>query len=150
MNKALTISDLAPAAGSRRKRKRVGRGEGSGSGKTSGKGEKGQKARSGYSVNVGFEGGQMPQFRRTPKRGFTSPFRMTYKPVNLELLNRFSDGEVVDPTALYSGGIIDGRKPVKILAKGKLERRLTVKAHAFSDAAKQAIESAGGSAEVLK
>lgn len=149
MKKPLTISDLAPAAGSRRNRHRIGRGVGSGSGKTAGKGHKGQGARSGFSMPANFEGGQMPIVRRTPKSGFTSLFRVTYQPVNIGLLDRFDDGSVVDPAALMDKGLIDGRRPVKILAKGELKKKLTVKAHAFSTAAKTAIEVAGGKTEVL-
>ena len=149
MKKPLTISDLAPAAGSRRNRHRIGRGVGSGNGKTSGKGHKGQGSRSGFSMPANFEGGQMPIVRRTPKSGFTSIFRVSYQPVNIGLLERFDDGSVVDPAALMDKGLIDGRSPVKILAKGELKKKLTVKAHAFSTAAKTAIEAAGGKTEIL-
>ena len=150
MTKLMTITDLAPAKGSKRNPKRVGRGPGSGSGKTSGKGHKGQRARSGHSQSPTFEGGQMPLVRRLPKRGFTSIFRVSYKAVNVGNLNAFEAGQEVDIAALRSKGIVDGRKPVKILAGGKkLEKSLTIKAHAFSDAAKAAIEAAGGKAEVL-
>ncbi|RMH55813.1 MAG: 50S ribosomal protein L15 [Candidatus Hydrogenedentota bacterium] len=146
----MTIGDLAPAPGSRRPAKRVGRGPGSGTGKTSGRGEKGQKSRAGYSRSPLFEGGRMPMVRRIPKRGFRSLFRVSYKGVNIGLLEkRFDAGEVVEPKALLEKGLIDGRKPVKILGGGKLEKKLTVKAHAFSEAARKAIEAAGGTAEIL-
>ncbi|MBL4888943.1 MAG: 50S ribosomal protein L15 [Candidatus Lindowbacteria bacterium] len=145
----LTITDLAPNRGAKRNRKRIGRGVGSGVGKTSGKGEKGQKARAGYSVPDAFEGGQMPLIRRTPKRGFNSPFRVEYKGINLCHLNQFEDGETIDPMSLFNKGLIDGRKRVKVLAKGTLEKKLTIKAHAFSKAAKAAIEAKGGTAEIL-
>lgn len=150
MKKRMTIGDLAPADNSRFSKKRIGRGIGSGTGKTAGKGHKGQKARSGWSMPTSFEGGQMPLVRRLPKSGFKAPFRVEYKGVNIGLLVRFDNGAVIDPEALKGKGIIDGRLPIKILAKGTLDKKFTVKAHAFSDAAKKAIETAGGTAEILK
>jgi len=146
----MKLHELRPAEGSRHARKRVGRGYGSGLGKTSGRGQKGQKARSGGGVRPGFEGGQMPLIQRLPKRGFKNPTRKEYAIVNVETLNRFAEGTEVTPELLLAERVIrklnDG---VKILGNGKLERKLTVKAHKFSDSAKQAIESAGGTAEVI-
>ncbi|MGV3487000.1 MAG: 50S ribosomal protein L15 [Tuberibacillus sp.] len=146
----MKLHELKPAEGSRHSRKRVGRGYGSGLGKTSGRGQKGQKARSGGGVRPGFEGGQMPLIQRLPKRGFKNPTRKEYTIVNLETLNRFSEGTEVTPELLLAERVIsklnDG---VKILGNGKLEHKLTVKAHKFSDSAKQAIEAAGGKAEVI-
>lgn len=132
----------------RQKRKRVGRGMSSGFGKTSGRGQKGQKARS--KVRVGFEGGQTPLFKRLPKRGFTNVNRKTYAIVNLESLNQFEDGTEVTPELLLKERVINNAKDgVKILAKGDLEKALTVKAQKFSVAAKEAIEAAGGKTEVI-
>jgi large subunit ribosomal protein L15 len=149
MKTRLTLSDIGPARGSRSSKRRIGRGVGSGMGKTATKGHKGQKARSGWSMPASFEGGQMPLVRRLPKVGFNSPFRVEYKAVNLGLLNSFEDGALVTPAEMKSAGLCDGRLPIKVLAKGELKKKLTVKAHAFSDAAKTAIQSAGGSAELL-
>lgn len=132
----------------RKKRKRVGRGLSSGSGKTSGRGQKGQKARS--KVRVGFEGGQTPLFQRLPKRGFTNIHRKEYAIVNLEVLNGFSDGTEVTPELLLEKGVVNNLKAgLKVLGNGTLEKKLTVKSHKFSAAAKEAIEAAGGKAEVL-
>ncbi|HLS36026.1 MAG TPA: 50S ribosomal protein L15 [Bacillota bacterium] len=132
----------------RKKRKRVGRGMSSGSGKTSGRGQKGQKARS--KVRVGFEGGQTPLFKRLPKRGFTNVNRKNYAIVNLETLNQFEDGTEVTPELLLKERVINNQKDgVKVLAKGELEKSLTVKAQKFSVAAKEAIEAAGGKTEVI-
>ncbi len=149
MKPRMTISDIAPAPGSRHRRKRVGRGIGSGSGKTAGRGEKGYRSRSGSSLSPGFEGGQMPLARRLPKYGFKAPFRVEYLAVNLARLNRFEDGTTVDLAALKKAGLASGNLPVKILAGGTLTKKLSVKAHAFSDAAKAAIEKAGGTAETI-
>lgn len=130
--------------------KRLGRGHGSGLGKTSGKGHKGQNARSGGGVALGFEGGQTPLYRRLPKRGFTNFTRVEYAIVNVEALNCFDEGVEVTPVLLKSAGLVrkelDG---VKILGNGKLEKKLTVKAHKFSKTAVAAIEKAGGTAEVI-
>ncbi|RGR85109.1 50S ribosomal protein L15 [Heyndrickxia coagulans] len=146
----MKLHELKPAEGSRKKRNRVGRGIGSGNGKTAGKGHKGQNARSGGGVRLGFEGGQTPLFRRLPKRGFTNINRKEYAIVNLDVLNRFEDGTEVTPALLLETGVISKEKSgVKVLANGKLKKKLTVKAHKFSSAAKEAIEAAGGTAEVI-
>ena len=146
----MKLHELKPAEGSRKVRNRVGRGIGSGNGKTAGKGHKGQNARSGGGVRLGFEGGQTPLFRRLPKRGFTNINRKEFAIVNLTTLNRFEDGTEVTPELLLETGVIsklnDG---VKILANGAVEKKLTVKAHKFSSSAKEAIEAAGGSVEVI-
>jgi large subunit ribosomal protein L15 len=129
----------------------VGRGPGSGLGKTSGRGEKGQKSRSGYSRKVGFEGGQMPLHRRVPKRGFTNPFRKEYAEVNLERLEAFEAGTIVTPEVLREHGLVKSfRDGVKILARGKLTKALTVRAHKFSAKAQEEIGKAGGKAEVIE
>lgn len=146
----MKLHELKPAEGARHERKRVGRGIGSGHGKTAGKGHKGQKARSGGGVRLGFEGGQTPLFQRLPKRGFTNINRKEYAIVNLDQLNRFEDGTEVTPELLIETGVVRKEKAgIKILAKGKIEKKLTVKAHKFSSAAKEAIEAAGGSLEVI-
>ncbi|WP_349409137.1 50S ribosomal protein L15 [Pseudalkalibacillus sp. SCS-8] len=146
----MKLHELKPSEGSRRERNRVGRGIGSGNGKTSGRGHKGQNARSGGGVRPGFEGGQNPLARRLPKRGFTNPTRVEYAVVNLETLNRFEEGTEVTPELLLETGVISKLKNgVKILGNGKLETKLTVKAHKFSASAKEAIEAAGGKTEVM-
>ncbi|AEH46209.1 MULTISPECIES: 50S ribosomal protein L15 [Parageobacillus] len=146
----MKLHELQPAPGSRKERTRVGRGIGSGKGKTSGRGQKGQNARSGGGVRLGFEGGQTPLFRRLPKRGFTNINRKEYAIVNLEKLNRFEDGTEVTPELLLETGVISKLKSgVKILGKGQIEKKLTVKAHKFSSSAKEAIEAAGGKTEVI-
>ena len=146
----MKLHELKPAEGSRQERKRKGRGIGSGNGKTAGKGHKGQNARSGGSVRLGFEGGQTPLFRRLPKRGFTNINRKDYTVVNLSTLNVFEDGTEVTPALLIEAGVVKKeRAGIKILANGKLEKKLTVKAHKFSSAAKEAIEAAGGQTEVI-
>ena len=146
----MKFHELQPAAGSRKERNRVGRGQGSGNGKTAGRGSKGQKARSGGGVRLGFEGGQTPLFRRLPKRGFQNINRKEYAVVNLETLNRFEDGQEVTAAVLVEAGIVKNEKDgIKVLANGKLERKLTVKANKFSQAAKEAIEAAGGTVEVI-
>ena len=146
----MDLSNLKPALGSTKNRKRIGRGAGSGLGKTSGKGHKGQKARSGGSIKAGFEGGQMPLQRRLPKRGFTSLDKKVYTLVNLRDLELFEAGSVIDVEALALAGlvnkVVDG---VKILGDGELTRALTVKAHKFSKSAQEKIEAAGGKVEVL-
>jgi large subunit ribosomal protein L15 len=146
------LHNLKPARGSVRKRKRVGRGPGSGTGKTAGRGEKGQKSRSGYSRKVGFEGGQMPLHRRVPKRGFTNaPFRKEFAEVNLGRLEVFEEGTIVTPEVLVKWGIVNKvRDGVKILGKGDLTKALTVHAHRFSARAKERIAGAGGKVEVLE
>jgi large subunit ribosomal protein L15 len=141
---------LKPAVGSRKNRKRVGRGPGSGSGKTSGRGEKGQKSRSGYSRKRGFEGGQMPLKRRVPKRGFTNIFRTEYLTVNVDRLNELPAGSQVTPEFLQRAGLLrKGAKPVKILGNGTLTVALNVRAHKYTGSAVQKIEAAGGKAEVI-
>lgn len=144
----MQLHDLRPAPGSKHVKKRVGRGIGSGMGKTATRGHKGQWARTGGGVRPGFEGGQMPLQRRTPKRGFTNaPFKVEYEIVNLSTLNRL-DGEVT-PESLKAAGVTHGNRPVKILGEGNLEKALTVRAHAFSKSALEKIAAAGGKAEVL-
>ncbi|CAM3497482.1 50S ribosomal protein L15 [Hydrogenibacillus schlegelii] len=147
----MKLHELKPAPGSKRKRKRVGRGTSSGHGKTSGRGHKGQKARSGGGVRPGFEGGQNPLVRRVPKRGFSNaPFKKEYAIVNVESLNRFPDGAVVTPEDLLQARIIrDLKDGVKILGDGELTVRLTVRAHKFSKSAVEKIERLGGKAEVI-
>ncbi|KMY48232.1 50S ribosomal protein L15 [Peribacillus loiseleuriae] len=146
----MKLHELKAAEGARKERKRKGRGIGSGNGKTAGKGHKGQNARSGGGVRLGFEGGQTPLFRRLPKRGFTNINRKDYAIVNLEVLNRFEDGTEVTPALLIETGIVSKEKAgIKILAKGNVEKKLTVKAHKFSSTAKEAIEAAGGTTEVI-
>ncbi|ORI33819.1 50S ribosomal protein L15 [Listeria monocytogenes] len=141
----MKLHELKPSEGSRKERNRVGRGTGSGNGKTSGRGHKGQKARSGGGVRLGFEGGQLPLFRRIPKRGFTNINRKEFAIVNLDVLNRFEDGTEVTPELLVETGIIRNEKSgIKILSNGNIEKKLTVKANKFSAAAKEAIEAAGG------
>ena len=147
----MKLNELYSVEGSTKVRKRVGRGPGSGTGKTSGKGEKGQNARSGGGVRPGFEGGQLPLFRRLAKRGFNNyKFRTVYSSVNVEDLNRFDDGAVVDTKLLKEVGLVkkelDG---VKILGTGELTKKLTVKAAAFSKTAKEKIENIGGKTEVI-
>jgi large subunit ribosomal protein L15 len=144
------LHELKLNDGARKNRKRVGRGTSSGHGKTSTRGQKGQNARSGGGVRPGFEGGQMPLFQRLPKRGFTNINRKEYAIVNLSTLNRFEDGTEVTPELLIETGVVRNEKSgIKILANGKLEKKLTVKAHKFSAAAKEAIEAAGGQTEVI-
>ena len=146
----MDLSNLQPAAGSHRNRKRIGRGHGSGTGKTAGKGHKGQKARSGGSIKAGFEGGQMPLQRRLPKRGFTPLTRMEYALVNLRDLELFEAGSVVDVEALGKAGLIGQLKDgVKVLGDGELSKALTIKAHKFSKSAQEKIAAAGGTAEVI-
>ncbi|MFK2826861.1 50S ribosomal protein L15 [Bacillus sp. B190/17] len=146
----MKLHELKPAEGSRKARNRVGRGPGSGNGKTAGKGHKGQNARSGGGVRLGFEGGQTPLFRRLPKRGFTNINRKEYAIVNLDALNRFDEGTEVTPELLIETGVVRNEKAgIKILAKGNVEKKLTVKAHKFSSAAQEAIEAAGGTTEVI-
>jgi large subunit ribosomal protein L15 len=146
----MKLHELKPAEGSRHERKRLGRGIGSGQGKTAGKGHKGQNARSGGGVRLGFEGGQTPLYRRLPKRGFTNISRKEYAVVNLDALNRFEEGTEVTPELLIESGVVSNEKAgIKILAKGNVEKKLTVKAHKFSSAAKEAIEAAGGTTEVI-
>lgn len=144
----MKLHELKPAEGSRKLRNRVGRGTSSGNGKTAGRGQKGQKARS--KVRVGFEGGQMPLFRRMPKRGFKNINRKDYAIVNLETLNKFEDGTEVTPALLVETRVVkDEKDGIKVLGNGELTKKLTVKASKFSASAKAAIEAAGGTAEVM-
>ena len=144
----MKLHELKPAEGSRQVRNRVGRGTSSGNGKTAGRGQNGQKARG--KVRLGFEGGQMPLFRRMPKRGFKNINRKEYAIVNLETLNKFEDGAEVTPALLVESGIIkDEKDGIKVLGNGTLNKQLTVKASKFSASAKEAIESKGGKAEVI-
>jgi len=146
----MKLHELKPAEGSRKERKRLGRGIGSGQGKTAGKRHKGQNARSGGGVRLGFEGGQTPLFRRLPKRGFTNISRKEYAIVNLDVLNQFEEGTEVTPELLIETGVVKNEKAgIKILAKGNVEKKLTVKAHKFSSTAKEAIEAVGGTTEVI-
>lgn len=147
----MRLHDLKPRPGAKHRRKRLGQGEATGHGKTSGRGGKGQTARSGSSIRVGFEGGQMPLIRRIPKRGFNNARHATrYLPVNLESLNQFEDGTQVDEGALRQAGLANGRLDrIKILGGGELSRKLTVAAHAFSASAKTKIEAKGGTCEIV-
>jgi len=147
----MRLHDLKPRPGAKHRRKRLGQGESSGHGKTSGRGGKGQTARSGSSIRIGFEGGQMPLIRRIPKRGFNNTRHGTrYLPVNLEALNQFDDGARVDEQALREAGLANGRSDgIKILGDGDLTRKLTVTAHAFSASAKAKIEAKGGACELV-
>ena len=146
----MKLHEISPAAGSTTAPKRLGRGVGSGLGKTSGKGHKGQKARAGRGMRVGFEGGQMPLQRRIPKRGFNNIFAKEIVSINVGSLNRFEDGAVIDAAALVEAGLVknyfDG---IKILGNGELKKNITVKVDAYSESAKAKIEAAGGKAEVI-
>ena len=146
----MKLHELSPEPGSRKTRTRRGRGLGSGLGKTSGRGQKGQNSRSGGGVRTGFEGGQMPLYRRLPKRGFKNIFAKEYAEVNVSSLNRFEDGAVVDPVSLIEEGILknvfDG---VRILGDGELTKKLTVKANGFTKSAENKIKAAGGEVEVI-
>ena len=144
------MNELSPAQGSTFVAKRKGRGPGTGNGKTAGRGHKGQKARSGGGVRVGFEGGQMPLARRIPKRGFHNIFAKPFESVNVSALDKFEDGAVVDAEALLNAGVLSKCVyGVKVLGNGEITKKLTVKANAFSAAAKEKIEAAGGKAEVV-
>lgn len=143
----MELNNLKPKKGSRKPRKRVGRGPGSGNGKTAGRGEKGQKSRSGYTSKLGFEGGQMPLHRRIPKRGFTNIFKTEYAVINLADLDRFDSDSVVDLAAMKSIGLVKGRKLVKVLGNGEISKKLTVHADKFSKTAKSKIEAAGGTCQ---
>jgi len=145
----MNLHELSPAAGSTREGKRKGRGAGTGNGKTAGRGHKGQKARSGGGVRIGFEGGQMPLARRVPKRGFHNIFAKPLEIINLSALNAFNDGDTVTAQVLLDKGILSKcPNGYKVLGNGKITKRLTVEASAFSQSAKEAIEAAGGKAEV--
>lgn len=146
----MKLFELKPSEGTTKDAKRKGRGHGSGNGKTAGRGHKGQNARSGGGVRIGFEGGQMPIYRRLPKRGFNNIFAKSYAEINVSDLNKFEDGAVVDAAALVEAGIIkktlDG---VKVLGNGNVEKKVTVKAVKFTVSAKEKIEAAGGKVEVM-
>jgi len=144
----MNLSELKPVAGSKKTRNRVGRGHGSGNGKTSGRGHDGQNARSGGGVRPGFEGGQMPLYRRLPKRGFTNRNSLEIVGINLSALDRFEDGSTVTVESLIDAGIVKNpRDGVKILGNGEINKKLTVQVNAFSESAKGKIEAAGGKAE---
>ena len=147
----MDLSNLKPAEGSTHPKKRVGRGHGSGQGAQAGRGHKGAQSRSGFTFKRGFEGGQMPLHRRIPKRGFHNPFRTEYAVVNLDTLaERFEGGTVVTPELLREQGLIHSLKqPVKVLARGDVSKKLTVRAHKFSGKAAEKIAAAGGAAEVI-
>ncbi len=145
----MRLHDLKPNPGARSKRTRVGRGIGSGLGKTSGRGQKGQNARSGGGVRPGFEGGQMPLVRRLPKRGFKNPFRIQYEVVNVGQLNVFEPGTEVTPDLLREHRLVRRKGRVKVLGEGELDRALVIKAQAFSKSALAKIEAAAGHAEVI-
>jgi large subunit ribosomal protein L15 len=145
----MQLHDLKPARGAHRRPERVGRGTGSGRGKTSGRGQKGQNARS-QGFRLGFEGGQMPFSQRVPKLpGFKNPFKKVYALVNVSKLSRFTDGSKVDAEALLAAGLVKGGAEIKILGAGRMKRKLSVEAHAFSNSAREAIEKAGGTVKVL-
>ena len=147
----MELSKLKPKKGSRHARKRVGRGPGSGHGKTAGRGEKGQKSRTGFSRMRGFEGGQMPLHRRLPKRGFTNIFKKEFAIVNISDLERFDNGATIDEGALRKAGLVKGQKAgIKILGDGKLTKKLTVHANKFSEAARKHIEAAGGTCQEIQ
>jgi large subunit ribosomal protein L15 len=147
----MDLSDLKPSGGSKKNKKRVGRGHGTGQGAQAGRGHKGAQSRSGYKFKRGFEGGQMPLHRRIPKRGFHNPFRVEYSVVNLDALSdRFDAGTVVTPELLRERGLVHGgSRQIKVLARGDISKKLTVRAHKFSGKAAEKIAAAGGAAEVL-
>ena len=147
----MELSNLKPKKGARHAKKRVGRGPGSGHGKTSARGEKGQKSRSGFSRQAGFEGGQMPLHRRLPKRGFTNIFKKEYAVVNLADLEKFEAGATIDESALRKAGLVKGQNDgVKVLGNGKLSKKLTVSATKFSATARKSIEDAGGTVQEIQ
>ena len=148
----MSLNNLRPPKGMKHAKKRIGRGQGSGNGKTAGRGNKGAKSRSGFKFKRGFEGGQMPLHRRVPKRGFHNPFRVAYEVVNLDQLGaKFDAGVVVTPELLHEKGLVPGGgRPVKILARGEIGKKLTVRAHKFSGKAAEKIAAAGGTAEAIK
>ena len=147
----MELGKLKPKKGARHAKKRVGRGPGSGHGKTAGRGEKGQKSRSGFHRMLGFEGGQMPLHRRLPKRGFTNIFKKVVAVVNVSDLERFENGATVDESALRQAGLVKGQKDkIKILGNGKLTKKLTVHAAKFSESARRQIEAAGGSCQEIE
>ena len=145
----MKMHELAPAIGSTKEAKRIGRGHGSGNGKTAGKGHKGQHARAGHGMRPGFEGGQMPLQRRVPKRGFNNIFATEWAAINVSALEVFEDGTVVDAALLAEKGIVKKNLPVKVLGNGKLTKKLEVKLNAYSASATEKITAAGGKAEVI-
>ena len=147
----MDLSNLRPPKGAKHSKKRIGRGQGSGNGKTAGRGHKGAKSRSGFKFKRGFEGGQMPLHRRVPKRGFHNPFRVEYEVVNLDTLAEKFDAEtVVTPDLLRERGLVaGGTRRVKVLARGEVSKKLTVRAHKFSGKAAEKIAAAGGATEVI-
>ena len=146
----MSLSNLKPPRGAKHAKKRIGRGQGSGNGKTAGRGHKGAKSRSGFKFKRGFEGGQMPLHRRVPKRGFHNPFRVDYEVVNLDTLAAVFDAEtVVTPELLAERRLVQAGSPVKVLARGDVSKKLTVKAHKFSGKAAEKIAAAGGQTEAL-
>ncbi|MGK9477534.1 50S ribosomal protein L15 [Melioribacter sp. OK-6-Me] len=150
------LSNLKPAKGSNKREKRIGRGEGSGHGGTATRGMNGQRSRSGAKFKIWFEGGQMPLQRRVPKRGFKSPFKLTYQVVNLDRIQKLVDenkiaGDVITPSVLYQNGLISkAAAPYKILGSGEIKSKINIEAHAFSASAKQKIESVGGTIKEIK
>jgi len=146
----MSLSNLKPPRGAKHAKKRIGRGQGSGNGKTAGRGHKGAKSRSGFKFKRGFEGGQMPLHRRVPKRGFHNPFRVDYEVVNLDTLAAVFDAEtVVTPELLAERRLVQAGSPVKVLARGDVSKKLTVKAHKFSGKAAEKIAAAGGTTELI-
>jgi large subunit ribosomal protein L15 len=147
----MTLNNLRPPKGAKHSKKRVGRGQGSGQGKTAGRGHKGAQSRSGFKFKRGFEGGQMPLHRRVPKRGFHNPFHVEYEIINLDTLGeRFEAGAVVTPELLRERGLVQGvNRPVKVLARGEMDKALTIRAHKFSGKAAEKIAAAGGTAEAI-
>ena len=147
----MALNNLRPPKGMKHAKKRIGRGQGSGNGKTAGRGHKGAKSRSGFKFKRGFEGGQMPLHRRVPKRGFHNPFRVDYEVVNLDTLGlKFDAGTVVTPELLRERGMVaGGTAPIKVLARGDIGKKLTVRAHKFSGKAAEKLAAAGGNAEVI-
>lgn len=146
----MKLNELSPTPGARKDRFRVGRGLGSGNGKTSGKGQKGQKSRAGGGVRTGFEGGQMPLYRRLPKRGFKNIFAKEYAEINVETLNRFEDGTTVDAVTLIEAGVLKNvRDGIRVLGNGELTKKLTVVANGFTKSAEAKITAAGGKIEVI-
>ena len=148
----MPLNDLKPPVGMKHPKKRIGRGQGSGNGKTAGRGHKGAKSRSGFHYKRGFEGGQMPLHRRVPKRGFHNPFRVEYEVVNLDTIEaRFDAGTIVTPELLREHRLVQSAdKPVKVLGRGEIAKKLTVRAHKFSGKAAEKIAAAGGAAESLE
>ena len=147
----MSANHLKPPRGAKHAPKRIGRGQGSGHGKTASRGHKGARSRSGFRTKPGFEGGQMPLHRRVPKRGFTNPFRVEYRVVNLDVIaGAFEAGTVVTPELLEARGLVrSGREPIKVLARGDIGKALTVRAHKFSATARDKIASAGGAADAI-